>query len=481
MVAEEVALLSQETTLKPGSANFWHVLAQGLMSNGPLASTTVALTAAAAFGLGSTPMAYLIGIIVVALWINTPYQFSKRLASASGMYYFVARGVSTEVGYMAGLSYALYYLFLIPANSLFFGILIPFLLQQIGVNLPGYSWIVLSLLFLLPVALLNVYGIRTSLNYGIVTVLLEILVLVLVSIVIIVKLGDHNTLAVFSMRYASGGFSGFGIAMLVAAFGMSGSTSTVYLGEEAKAPQATIKRALIWGTVIVVLLYVLVSYALTVGWGVSNMPSFAAANVPGLIVVKDFLGVAPEVIIGLLAINSIIGVNVASTIVVSRLLYSFGKAGLFPASMASVDPVRRTPVRAIVALTIAAAVIGVVVGLWQGPAAGFIFCILVATMAEFLAHLIGNLGLPFFYLKEHAFSFLAHAALPVLSIVTILLGLWTTFVPPSFPTWLAPVIGIVVILFGWLQVRWIRSNDPKRAKAFDVALGTIGQDSGAAD
>ena len=206
--------MSQESSLKR-AASFWNVLAQGLMSNGPLASTTVALTAAASFGLGSTPLAYLVGIIVVALWINTPYQFSKRLASASGMYYFVAKGVSTEAGYAAGLSYVLYYLFLIPANSLFFGVLVPTMLGQLGIATPSWLWIPLALIFLIPVAWLNIVGVRTSLNYGIVTVVIEILVLIVVSIAVIAGAGSHNTLAVFSMKYASGGFSGFGIAMLV--------------------------------------------------------------------------------------------------------------------------------------------------------------------------------------------------------------------------------------------------------------------------
>jgi amino acid transporter len=468
--------LAAEPTLKRDAASFWNVLAQGLMSNGPLASTTVALTAAASFGLGSTPLAYVVGIVVVWLWINTPYQFSKRLASASGMYYFVAKGVSTEAGYMAGLSYALYYLFLIPANSLFFGVLVPVLLGQLGVATPSWLWVPLALVFLIPVAVLNVVGVRTSLNYGIVTVVIEIVVLVIVSIAVIAGVGPHNTMSVFSTRYAAGGLSGFGIAMLVAAFGMSGSTATVYLGEETKAPQETIRRALIWATVIVVLLYVLVSYALTVGWGVDKMSSFAAASVPGLLVVKRYMGVVPEIVIGVLAINSIIGVNVAATIVVSRLLYSFGKAGLFPAGYAAVDPRHRTPARAIIWTTVAAAVIVVLVGLWQGPSGGFIFCILVATMAEFLGHLVGNLGLPFYYLRQQAFGLFLHGIVPILSIVTILLGLWTTFVPPTFPTWIAPALGIVVVLAGWLQVRMIRAQSPERARQVDASLANIGAD-----
>ncbi|MDA8346660.1 MAG: APC family permease [Thermaerobacter sp.] len=466
-------------TLRKNSASFWHVLAQGLMANGPLGSATTALTAAAAFGLGSLPLAYLAGIVIVFLWINTPYQFSLRLSSASGMYYFVAKGVGTEAGYMAGISYALYYLFLIPANSLFFGILVPFLLGLFGVALPSWFWLPLAIVFLIPVYLLNIKGIKLSLNYGIVTVLIELVILLVVSVVIISRAGDHNTLSVFTPHFASGGLSGFGIAMLVAAFGMSGSTAVVYLGEEAEAPAKTIKRALIIGTAIVAAMYILVSYAFTIGWGPLHMGAFAAANIPGLIVIHNYLGLGPEVVIGLLALNSVIGINVASTIVVSRLLYSFGKAGLMPQALAKVDAKSGTPVNAILVLTLASLLLIVVVGLWQGPGAGFIFLLLGATMAEFIAHLIGNAGLMSFYKKLGKFGFVRHGLLPTLSILTILVGLWTTFVPPAFPVWIAAVISILGAVIGLWQVRSIRARNAQRAASIDASLATIGQDGGA--
>ncbi len=466
-------------SLRKGSASFWHVLAQGLMANGPLGSATTALTAAAAFGLGSLPLAYVAGIVIVFLWINTPYQFSLRLSSASGMYYFVAKGTGTEAGYMAGISYAIYYLFLIPANSLFFGLLVPFLFGLLGVTLPAWFWLPLAILFLVPVYLLNVNGIKLSLNYGIATVLLELVVLLIVSVVIIARAGDHNTLAVFTPHFATGGISGFGIAMLVAAFGMSGSTATVYLGEEAQAPRQTIKRALVIGTLIVAVLYILVSYAFTIGWGPLHMAAFASANIPGLVVIHNYLGAGPELIVGLLALNSVVGINVAATIVVSRLVYSFGKAGLLPAGLAKVDERRGTPINAIRALTLAALVLVLVVGFWQGPGNGFIFLLLGATMAEFLAHLIGNAGLMTFYKRLGKFGFVRHGLLPTLSILTILVGLWTTFVPPQFPVWIAALIAIVAVIVGLAQVRSIRARSAERAAAIDASLATIGQDGGA--
>lgn len=147
--------------LSANSVGFFHVFAQGLIANGPLAATTVALTAAASYALGATPIAYLVGIVVVLLWINTPYQFSTKLASASGVAYFVNKGMGGVWGYLAGLSYVTYYIALIPANGLFFGIMVVYLLPTLGVAHPaGWLWAPLAVLLIIPSTVLAYVGIR---------------------------------------------------------------------------------------------------------------------------------------------------------------------------------------------------------------------------------------------------------------------------------------------------------------------------------
>jgi amino acid transporter len=457
------------------AAQFRHVYGQGLLSNAPLASSLVALTSAAAYAGGATPLAYLLGLFVVVFWINTPYQFSKRLASASGMYYYVAKGVGTEAGYLAGLAYVAYYFMILTGNGVFVSVLITEVLGVLGVHLAVWVWVPFLVAMVVPVAVLTILGIRLSLNYGIVTVVLEIAVLVIVSLVIIARVGVHNTGLVYTSRYLNGGFSQLGVGILVAAFGMSGATATVYLGEETRAPQAVIKRSLIWATATVIALYILVSYAFTVGWGPAQMHSFVNAGVPGLLLVQRYLGVGPMLIVTLLALNSLVGVGVASMIVVSRLLFSFGRAGLLPDQVGTVSR-WQTPAVAILGTSAAAVVVGALLVIWQGPVAGYIFGVLLATMAEFIAHVVGNLGLPFYEWRQRAFQVLWHLALPALSIATILVGVYTTFVPISFPTVLAPIVVIAFLILGWIQVALTRRVAPGRARRIDGALAEIGSE-----
>lgn len=464
------------TGLAHDSVGFFQVFAQGLIANGPLAATTVAMTAAASYALGALPLAYLLGIMVVALWVNTPYQFSTKLASASGVAYFVEKGAGALWGYLAGLSYVVYYIALIPANALFFGIMVSALLPVIGIAHPAsWLWIPLSLLLLVPSTLLTYLGIKTSLNYAIFVALVEIVLLVAISLVIIFSAQTHNTLAVYNPHLARGGFGGFAIGLLVAAFGMSGSTATVYLGRESRAPHKTIRKALLWSTMLVVALFMLVSYAFTVGWGYTKMGSFASAAIPGLAIVQHYLGQVPELILALFVINSLVGVNMAASIVVSRLLMTMGKAALLPRKLGETHPRHLTPVTAVIWVAIISAVLGIVAALIWGPSTGYIVLILLATMGEFLGHILGNIALPVYFKKQHAIRWALHVLLPIVSLATIVLGIFYTFFPISVPFIYPALFSILVLVVGAIQFL-LSSRSQSRTISVDRAFQELGQE-----
>ncbi|MGC8601048.1 MAG: APC family permease [Thermoprotei archaeon] len=443
--------MEQKATLRKDSLSLWHVVAQGLISNGPLSAAAVALTVAASYALGATPLAYTLGISLVLLWINTPYQFSKYFASAAGVHYYVHKSVGPGAGYLAGLSYATYYTALLPANALFISVLINTVLSQFGYSLPSYAWIPLFLLYLLPPALMNYLGIRPSLNYGIVTAFVEIVTLIVVSLLIIDKAGPANTLAVFNYKLASGGLSGFAVGMLVAGFGMSGTTATVYLGAEAKTPHETIKKGLLISTLLVVFLYILVSYAMTIGWGYTDMASFAASGAPLFVELYKYAGIWPELIIAALTVNSLIGLVTASIIVSSRLFMTFGNQGLLPKSLAKVDRAHRTPSAAILFTTIVGIVTGIALGIAWGVITAYFYFILLATIAEFTGHAIGNVALSVFSWRKHIKDFLLYYVLPVASLITVIFGIFYTFYPVSYPTVYAPITMAVILIIGYVE------------------------------
>ena len=432
--------------LDKSSVGLWHVMAQGLMSNAPMSTFAVVFGAVAVYSLGASPIAFLVGALLVWLWVNTPYQFSKKLYSAAGVQYFTHKAIGSRGGFMAGMSYFVYYLAIISSNILAYAIVIQYVLSSFGINIPYWTFVPISIGILLPGFVINYLGIKTSLNYGIITVITELIVITILSIAIIIVVGPHNTLAVYNPALGSGGVVGFAIGMLTASYTMSGTTSTVYMGYESKAPQRLIKRGLFFATLLIVFVFVLFSYALTVGWGLSNIASIAVAPAPGIQIIAKFFGPIPEIIITLLAINSFFGLSVASMIICSRLSLTFSRQGLFPKSFSDIHKKYKVPHKSIIFIFIVGILWAEITAIILGDFNAYVWLILEATIAEFIGHIIGNIALPAYYLRREEFSWLKHVALPTGSIIIILFGIFYTFYPVSSPIIYAPVFMIIILV-----------------------------------
>lgn len=455
-----------------------HVVAQGIIANGPLLCMGAVMTSAAIYAQGAMPLAYLLGAILVWLWVNTPLQYTKKLASSGGMFYYVTQGSSPFVGFLTGLSYALYYAAFAAAGAVYFSVMVQSLLQQFHISTgPSWIWVVLPLLVLaVPIGL--VYrGIRPSLRYGLATGMLELALMVVAGVVIVILAGHANTGKVFTPSFAKGGFVGVGIGMLLADFSMSGSTATVYLGHEAQLPHRSIRRGLLLSTSAVVVVFLLVSYAMTIGWGPTKMAGFANSNIPGLLVIQHYLGTSFEIVVAVFMANSIMSAIVASTLVVTRVSYAMGEANLLPKALGKVDAKTGSPSVAVAACFVAAALGALVTSALAGPDTAFTILILVGTMGEFLGHIIANAVLPSFARRRSMTRVGVHVVLPVLSLITTLLGVYYTFYPIAFPTEWGPIV-----LFGGLALGALyfvlhrRSSQGGPAERDDALLGDVGFD-----
>lgn len=460
------------TSLKRNSAVPSHVVAQGIIANGPLLCMGAVMTSAAIYAQGAMPLAYLLGAVLVWLWVNTPLQYSKRLASSGGMFYFVTEGSNVSVGFAAGVSYALYYTAFAAAGAVYFSVMVQALLGQLGLpSGPGWLWVALPVPILAVPALIVHKGVRPSLRYGLVTGVAELVIMVVASVAIVVLSGARNTARVFEPSLAHHGFAGVGVGMLLAAFSMSGSTATVYLGHEAHLPHKSIRRGLVLSTSAVVVVFLLVSYAMTIGWGPTKMGSFAASAIPGLAIIGHFLGTGVELGVALLMANSIVSAIVASMLVVTRVSHAMAHAGVAPGAFRRVQGSNGSPFAAVLACFAAASVAAVAVGAIWGPATAFTVLILVGTMGEFVGHIIGNAVLPFFARRRRMFKPLVHVALPVASLVTTLVGVYYTVVPIVFRTVWGPILFLGGLFASLVALAYRRRHSAPGAAGFPSSSG----------
>ena len=455
--------VSESKRLKRNAAGFYPLLGQAIAMISPLGAVAATMTGAAGYALGSLPLAYVISIIGVLIWINTPYQFSKKINGAGGFYTFNSQGAGPRygliIGYMMWFSY-----FMVITNAILFtsGVFIPGTISYfLGINIGNYTWIPIMTAFLIIITIIAYLGIKPSLAYSFTASAIEIILLIITSIVIIVALGPKNTYVPFTTGPAHG-FAGVGVGMVLAIFSMSGSSAVVTLGEEAKQPRKNIKKALLISFLITGVVFVLTSYALTVGWGINRMNKFAASSVPGLIVADKFLGLPFTILLFVFIINSLFAGSLAPLNTSSRMIFSMSRDGLGPSLFSRVHPKHKTPYIAIIIIAAVAYFISLIAGILIGPYDGFVYLVSASSAALFIGHILSNFGLTKTYMRLKAFKPTLHLIIPLIATIILLIAMYYSFNPPAYPVDYSIITAIVFIILTLIAVLIYAKKHPDK-------------------
>ncbi|KAA8923524.1 APC family permease [Thermoplasma sp.] len=450
-------------TLKKNAAGFPSLLGQSVAMIAPLGAVAATLTGAAEFAVGSLPLAYIISIFGVLVWINTPYQFSKKINGTGGFYTFNAVGVSPTygliIGYMMWFSY-----FNVITNAILFtsGVFIPGTVSYfLHVNIGTYTWIPIMTVFIALITYIAYIGIRPSLAYSFTASVIEILLLIISSIIIIIKAGPANSALPFTPIPAHG-WSPIFVGMVLAIFSMSGSSAVVTLGEEAQQPRKNIKRALLISFLITGVVFVLTSYALTIGWGISNMSTFFQSSVPGLIVSDKYIGLPFTIVLFAFIINSLFAGSLAPLNTSSRMIFSMSRDGLGPRFLSKVHPKYKTPYTSILFVAGLSYAISLLAGIFLTPAIGFLYLISASSAALFIGHILSNVGVGVAYKKMKEFNALLHGFAPAVATVILAIAIYYSFVPPAYPVDYSIITAAIFVIATTIGVFIYRRNHPER-------------------
>lgn len=459
----------QAGSLAGGTASLRHVLGEGFISNGPLASTATAVVAAAAFGGGALPLTVLLGALIALTWINTPYQFAGHISSAGGIYSFIRRSIGSRWAFSGSVGYFFYYVLLVPGGALGIVGVCDYVASNFGVSLPSWLWLAVLLVTTIPPFLLAWFRLVPSLAYGVVTACIEFVVVVAVSVLMIAKAGSGNTGTVFTDAHlAVGGWKGVIIGMAVASTALGGPDAVVFLGEEVRSPRSTIRKALLITQFSVIGLYLLYSYAITVDWGTGKMASFVVSPAPGLVLLDAVLGKVTVLIVTLLIVNSMIGVNLAVNLTASRMLFDHARSGLLHKRLAWIHPRHLMPAAALIVVLVVE--IGFGVGAWAiwGVTDGFIILYLAASAGGVFSFIITDVALLVFARRRRLGKYVATLVIPVAGLCLLGVSVYGNFFPISFPISWGAVITLAAVVIGglWAIVRRRRTTtDDEEAAA----------------
>jgi amino acid transporter len=314
---------------------------------------------------GMVALCYLIGMAAM-LFTGLSYRsMSKKYPLAGSVYLYVQKGVSAPLGFMTGWAILLDY-FLMPATVVIIGSTFGHAMLP---DVPTWAW---ALVFILFSTVTNIMGVNWVSKSSWILFALQIAVIgifLFCAIRMWMTGAIHfNTISFFNPEGFN--FSGIMQATGIVILSYLGFDAISTLAEEAKNPEKTVGKAIIWS----ILLSGIIFIAITFFAGMA-VPDYKSLNPDSAFLdVVNFVG-GPWLSV-LTTIVLIVSFGMAtcqtSQAAVARVLFAMGRDGVLPKQLGRISQKHQTPYVAII-----------VVGIVITPIALLLSLDLISTMVSF--------------------------------------------------------------------------------------------------
>jgi amino acid transporter len=270
---------------------------------------------------GRVDVAYLVTLVAMVFTARSYARMSVAHPVAGSAYAYSQREFGAPIGFLAGWSLLLDYLFLPMINYLVIGIYLNAALPAI----PPWVFIVVSIALVTVFNLIGIVSVARANTVIIALQVLFILVFVVLSIVVVSKSGHIDLIAPLRGDGTAPGFSPIlaGAAILCLSFLGFDSVST--LSEEAKNPTVTVPRAIMLTTIVCGLIFFALSYIAQLVFPTNE---FTDVDSAALDVVTQAGGQFLSVFFTAAYVAGAAGSALTSQASVARILYAMGRDGV---------------------------------------------------------------------------------------------------------------------------------------------------------
>jgi len=444
--------------LAEGSIGLPQVLFQSVAHMGPAQAVAFSLLFGFAVAGPALPLSAAIGLVAIVLIANSVGQLAKQMPSAGGLYTYASAALGPKVGFMVGWCFLVVELLVPYGYALIGGIVAQGASERIGLAVPWWVW-ALALIALF--TFLNYRSVELSTNAGLVFGTLEVVIMLALAATMIVAAASANTLAVFDPANAlEGGWAGVFKGMIFVMLAAQGFEAAAPLGGEARNPRRTVPRAVMLSAVFVGLFYLVMSYAVVMGWGFDRMGSYVQDPDPISTLATSFWAIGWAVVFLAIFYSAIAGGN-AGAVASTRTLFSMGRNNVLPRILGRTHPLHLTPHVATLAMAVVAGTLILITGLVWGPSDSLGIFATTLTLLILLVYIAVCIGVPIYYLRERReeFNLLLHGAAPAAAALVLLAPLYFQFNPlPEYPilwgTWFAlaaVLVGVAVMVFAAIR------------------------------
>jgi amino acid transporter len=396
------------------------------------------------------PLVYLMSLVGVMLLVNTIAEFSRRLPHAGSFYAFNTAGLGPTFGFFAG--WLLFAAYLYPQNLLAFGAFASAALAtQLGIHV---TWWVLTVAAAVAIWALSLRGIKASTKTTLSLEIFGILVVLSVVAAILVEggaTGDLWDATLFDPGANPDHWAGIFNGMIFGIMSFAGFEAVATLGEETSEARRSIPKAM-WGAVIGSgIFFVVVTSAMSLGFGVDRASDLASASAPMDHLASVYGNTVLVVAVDIAAVLCAFAVGLAIHNAAVRVTFAMGRDGILPRQLGRTHARLMTPDVAIGVTSALSLVLALTVGLSTAPYPdGYAYFGTFSTLPVIVVYIITSLALVRFIRINDpgGFSFFRHVLCPLMSIALMALPIYGALWP--WPPW--PANLIVVLSFAWMFI-----------------------------
>jgi amino acid transporter len=312
----------------------------------------VPLTVFTTYGLvvqtsgGRLSVAYMVTLAAMVFTARSYARMAAAYPVAGSAYAYTQRTFGAPIGFLAGWSLLLDYLFLPMVNYVVIGL-------YLNAAIPAVPAWVFVLIMIIIVTVLNIVGIVSVARANLLIVALQAVFIVVFVVLAFVTLSHSGTVDLMVPFTGDGTAPGLspvmaGAAVLCLSFLGFDAVST--LSEEAKEPTRSVPRAIMIATITAGVMFVVLSYISQLVFPSNN---FADVESGSLDVMRTAGGQFLTTFFTAAYVAGALGSAITSQASVARILYSMGRDGILPRRVFGHIPLRfTTPTYAILVVSV---------------------------------------------------------------------------------------------------------------------------------
>ena len=406
----------------------------------------------------ATPLSYLGAMFGSLALTYVVVVFSRRVAASGVAFTWVGAVFGKNPGFLAGWLYASGWVFGAGVVLVLASLSLNVLFLKAGINI---HWYIFFVILLAIAASLTAYGVRPSLRATLGMELVSVLAVALVALWVVIRGGDAgNSLAPFNPANSASGWGGIGFGMIYGFSAFAGFEAGTSLGLESRNPRRTIPRAVLLAVLISAGFYVFVTYALSIGYGVSHAAAWAGDSTPLDTLASRYTNGATAAVIDVMVVVSAFSAGMGNLALATRVFYGMARNRLAPEWVARTHPKAKTPYIAIFVAAVVTLIMGTCVGLIFGSnyviglVSGTTTLAFIAIYVTICVAAIWAFGRK----SSAPTDLVVKVGLPIVAIVLLGFSFYSSFNPvPPFPYNLAgPLVilwGLIGVVFAYIQRR----------------------------